>query len=160
MKKIISIFQIISILLGVTVMILFIIPMLVGIKPFVVLSGSMEPDIMTGSVAYVNTHIKPEEIKQNDIIGFSMKNKIVTHRVIRINNDKTFTTKGDANKSEDISNVKFDNYIGKTIFSIPYLGKIVSYSKSKVGIFVIALIVGLNIVFILFEKKLIKEEEY
>ena len=153
MKKIISIFQVISILLGATVIVLFIIPMLIGIKPFVVLSGSMEPKIKTGSVAYVNTHIKAEEIKKDDIIGFKMQNKLVTHRVTKVNEDQSFATKGDANESEDTSKVRFENYIGKTVFSIPYLGNIVSYSKSKIGILLITIIVGFNIVFILFEKK-------
>lgn len=150
MKKIIGIFQTISILIGFTVIVLFIIPTIIGIKPFIVLSGSMESTIKTGSVAYINTHVKAGDIQVGDIIAFNVENSQVTHRAIAINENNTFTTKGDANENEDLAPVKFEDYKGKTIFSIPYLGKLITSCKTRTGHFIVFLIIGLNILCLIF----------
>ena len=150
MDKIISIMQYVLIFIGIAILVLFVIPKVVGINPFVVLSGSMEDEIKTGSIAYVDTRVKVGDIKEGDIIAFNVDDVQVTHRVIAINEDNTFTTKGDANSTEDLAPVKFENYKGKTIFSIPYLGKLVSKYKTKTGYFVTFTIIGLGIVSILF----------
>ena len=159
MKKIINIFQIISMIIGITLIVLFLVPTICGIKPHIVLSGSMEPQIKTGAVAYVNTHMGAEKIKVGDIIAFKVENKQVTHRVIAINEDNTFTTKGDANETEDIAPVKFENCYGKTVFSIPYLGRIMSTFKTRVGSFIVYTIIGLNIVCIIFSNGNCENEE-
>ena len=150
MKTLIRILQAISTLIGIALIILFLIPAICGIKPFVVLSGSMEPQIKTGAVAYVNTYIRVDAINVGDIIAFSVGDEQVTHRVIQINEDNTFTTKGDANNTEDLAPVSFESYKGKTIFSIPYLGKVMSLFQTSTGRFIVFLIIGLNIVCIIF----------
>lgn len=150
MKKAISIFQYITISIGIIVIMMFFMPRLLRIKPFIVLSGSMEKEILTGSIAYVNTNVNVEEIKEGDIIAFNTGVKQVTHRVVSINNDRTFTTKGDANNIVDAKKVKFSDYIGKTVFSIPYLGFIVSAIQTKLGYAILILIVGINLVALAF----------
>lgn len=110
----------------------------------------MEKEIKTGSIVYVNSNIKVEDIKVGDIIAFSINNGQATHRVISINDNRTFTTKGDANQTEDLTQVKFENYMGKTIFSIPYLGYIVSNLQAHIklvialGILSIILVIVVN----------------
>lgn len=150
MRKAINFFQYITIAIGMIIIVLFLIPRFIGIRPYIVLSGSMEDAIMTGSVAYVNSNVKVEEIKEGDIIAFNAGAKQVTHRVISINSDKSFTTKGDANKVPDINSVKFSNYLGKTIFSIPYLGYILSTFQTKIGYAILIVIVGINIITLIF----------
>lgn len=150
MRKLVSLFQGLSITIGAFVVIAFLIPLLAGIKPYIVLSGSMEPEIKTGSVAYVDTHVDVYEIKVGDVIGFEFGKIQATHRVVEINEDNTFTTKGDANQNNDLAPVRFDQYKGKTIFSVPYLGRIISKVKTKTGKFVAALVIGLNIICIVF----------
>lgn len=150
MKKAIIIFQFLTITIGIIVITLFLIPRLFGIKPFVVLSGSMEEAILTGSVIYVNTNIKAEDIKVGDVIAFNAGEKQVTHRVISINSDNTFTTKGDANKFADINPVRFSNYMGKTVYSIPFLGYIASVVQTKIGYAILILLIGLDIVSLIF----------
>ena len=153
MKIIIKSVQIISIILGVVVILTIVAPMIFGIMPYVVLSGSMEPEIKTGAVAYVNTKVKPEEIKEGDIISFKLKGIGVTHRVAKVNDDKTFTTKGDANNTEDPEPVTYVDYKGKTVFSIPYLGNIISQIKTTPGACAIGVIIIINVVFLFIEKR-------
>ena len=52
-----------------------------GYKSFVIVSGSMEPTIMTGDAILVK-EVPQSEIKENDIISFSQGEMIVTHRII------------------------------------------------------------------------------
>ena len=152
MKKLVNIFQIITIGIGFAVILMFLIPRLFGVIPFIVLSGSMEKEIKTGSIAYVNTNVKREEIEVGDIIAFSIGKSQVTHRVFSINEDNTFTTKGDANDTVDLNNVKFQNYKGKTVFSIPYLGYVLRFMQTKVGYCIIILLVLFNLIFLIFTK--------
>ena len=47
---------------------------ILGFKPYVVLSGSMEPTIKTGSLCIINQNVKYNEIKEKDIIAFRFNN--------------------------------------------------------------------------------------
>ena len=81
----------------VTVVIAFIILLMIGFEPFVVQSGSMQPAIQTGSISFINKHVKYKDIKENDIIAYTTSNgSRITHRAIRIT-DKGIETKGDNN---------------------------------------------------------------
>lgn len=159
MKKLIKMFQCLTLLIAGLLIVLLLIPFLLKQKSYVVLSGSMEPIIKTGSIVYINTKVKPNDIKTNDIIGFKIAKGYATHRVTKVNKNNTFTTKGDANKEEDITPVSYNNYIGKVIFHIPYLGFLLSFMKSKPGIIVLSIIIVLNIVIIILEKEKLDEKE-
>lgn len=81
-----------------------------------VVTGSMKPSIHEGdyiSVKKINT----SRLKKGDIISFYSDDKqiegmINTHRIIAVNSDGTFVTKGDANSSEDNALVRSENVIG------------------------------------------------
>ena len=160
MKKILniimSLLSFILITIGIAALALFAIPTVAGYKPFVVQSGSMEPEIKTGAVAYNNTHAKVEDVKVGDVIVFKAGDTYVTHRVIKINDNKTFTTKGDANETEDVAPVKYENFRGETAFTIPYLGQVLKLVQTRTGIFILVSAVGINLVYAIFssdEKK-------
>ena len=124
-----------------------IVPRFFGIKPFIVLSGSMEPEIHTGSMAYIHTKTDPYKIHSGDIITYKISDTVVTHRVID-ETVTTVTTKGDANEEADFSPVTRDNIVGKYLFSIPYLGYLYSYITTPflfpvlVSLFVVELIIS------------------
>lgn len=103
-----------------------------GIKTFAVLSGSMEPAILTGSLAYVDTGVECNEIAEGDVVAFDIgDNKVVTHRVVENDVDgQIMITKGDANVDVDLAPVTYADYIGETVFSIPYLGFLLMAFKS------------------------------
>ena len=85
-------------------------------------SGSMQPDIPTGSLCFINKKAKYEDMKVGDIIAFKINsNAFATHRIVSITNEG-FETKGDANNVIDNIITTKDNYIGQNIFSIPYVG--------------------------------------
>ena len=152
LSKIMNVISALLITIGIAALVLFAIPSIAGYKPFVVLSGSMEPEIKTGAVAYNNTHEKVEDVKVGDVIVFKAGKSYVTHRVIRINDDNTFTTKGDANQTEDLAPVKFENFKGKTAFTIPYLGRLLNLIQNRTAVFILVAAVGINIVYAIFSE--------
>lgn len=153
MKTMSKVIQIFTSIIAVLVVVMFILPIAVGIRPFIVLSGSMEPDIKTGSIVYINTNISSYEIVKDDIIGFRLNNQTVTHRVVEVNKeDQSFITKGDANDERDAVPVTFTNYLGKTIFTIPFIGKIIMFFKSGIGLYLLVALILLNVLLVILEK--------
>jgi len=139
---------------------IFILLYLCGIIPYVVLSGSMEPEIKTGSLCFINKHANYNEIKEKDIIAFKLSDgTLVTHRVVEITAEG-LVTKGDHNKDNDGGAVTKDNFVGKNIFWIPKLGYIVKGLQSTKGkIICLAFILVLFIIGILFGDSKKKKKE-
>ena len=111
---------------------------MMGLQVFNVISGSMEPTYSVGDLLYVKT-VDPDSVKVGDPITFVLNEDLVvaTHRVVAIDSqNRQFTTKGDANKSEDVAPVHFNNLIGVPIFSIPLLGYVSAYVQSPSGTYV------------------------
>ena len=158
LKTILNVILTIIIIVG----IIFIGLYIIGIEPSVVQSGSMEPQIETGSVCFINKLTKYEDIKENDVIAFKLPTGVgVTHRVIKITNEG-FTTKGDNNETEDLIKTTKENYIGKNIFSIPKVGyavKQVQTTRGKIILGTIILVVFLTGVLIGEPSKKKKQKE-
>lgn len=92
---------------------------LAGIRPYIVLSGSMEPVIHTGSLALVDTRDKIPKI--GDIVTYCQQDMIVTHRIVR-EEGGGYVTKGDANETEDEGRVEQERILGICRCSIPLMG--------------------------------------
>lgn len=112
-----------------------------GYKSFLVQSGSMEPAIMTGDIIVIH---RQDSYQKNDTITFNgTDGRIVTHRIAEISQKDSqphFTTKGDANRSEDEDSITKDKIMGKVSLIIPKLGYLVAFSKSLPGLMILAII--------------------
>ena len=156
-KKVINVLTTIIIGVGGLILVLY----LFGIVPYVVLSGSMEPTIDTGSLCFINKNAKYEDVKEKDIIAFKLSDgTLVTHRAIEIT-ETGIVTKGDNNDGADSNQVKKDNFVGKNLFWIPKVGYAVkAFQSTKGKIIVITSIVLLFAAGFLFgenKKKEVKE---
>lgn len=130
----------ILVLLAVTILVG---PKLFGFNPYVVQSGSMEPLIPTGGVAYINT--RDTDVGIGDVITFYTgedTDKLVTHRIVREENG-TWVTKGDANDTEDMHAVNQENVIGTYAYTIPKFGFLMA-KQSKLIPFIACWVLGLN----------------
>ena len=115
---------------------------LIGLRPFIVLSGSMEPQYSTGSLLYVR-EVDAADVKVGDVITFVMNGdlEVGTHRVVEIDADHScFYTKGDANEVADSSPVHFKNVIGTPVFAIPMLGYMASAIQTPAGVITVIVI--------------------
>lgn len=114
-----------------------------GWRTEVVISGSMEPAIQTGSVVIVRP-VDLSVIQQGDIVMFSSLDKkgLTTHRVVKIEHETGlwFITKGDANNNPDITPVLPDQIVGIVTFNIPYLGLLAGFIKTPLGFILFFLI--------------------
>ena len=140
------------------------VPRFINIQPLVVLSGSMEPVFMTGSLVYVQ-EIEVSKLEAGDVITFYQDDEtVVTHRIIEIvNTDEVpggvaYRTKGDANEMEDAYLVPPENVIGEAMFGIPYLGYFAQYIQDPPGLY-IAIMAGAGLILLMFLPDLFAKEE-
>ena len=114
-------------------------PRFFGYEAYVVITGSMEPEIPVGSLAYVRG-IAPSEVQDDEIIAFRTDvEDVVIHRVVRNHVvEGTFTTKGDANPDNDPEDVIYANYLGRVEKHYPVMGQMLAIYMTDIGkVFVI-----------------------
>lgn len=101
---------------------IFFAPKLFGYYPFVVLSGSMEPTVHVGSLAYVDLFEEGEEPEPDEIHAYRARDgEMVLHRLMGTS-DTGYVFKGDANDAYDAVTVNEEDVVGRYVTSIPYLG--------------------------------------
>ncbi len=119
-------------------------PRLLGYDPFIVESGSMEPLIPTGGIAYINT--RDTDVAVGDVVTFRLNgtggDTLVTHRIVR-EAGGAFITQGDANEAEDQNPVSREQIIGTYAWSIPKLGFLMAKRKRLIPLLAVW-VIGLN----------------
>jgi len=139
---------------------------------YVVVSGSMIPTLQVGDVVVTqndghgiggSAQSAFDHLKKGDIIVFKAPDdfdeqgnpRTIVHRVIFVgleprSNEQVVATKGD-NNPESYLGLDFpimkSNYIGKVIIVIPKLGLIIHLLKPPVNYILIAIIIGVFIVY-------------
>lgn len=111
------------------------IPSFLGWKPFIVLSGSMETNIMTGDLVIVK-EVDTKDLKQGDIIAFKDEKIVVTHRISQVineNGETKYITKGDNNNTEDKGFVLPSQVEGKYKYRIGRLGNLAMFIQTPIG---------------------------
>ncbi len=130
-----------------------------GFKTFAVVSSSMEPEIKTGSLVYVQD-VKPKDLEVGDVITYALDDKgnTATHKLGLIQNtitDTHYYTYGINNDNyqyDEDGNIKtdkfgnklhtfdpyttYDNIQGEVKFSIPFLGYVANYISNPPGLYV------------------------
>ena len=117
-------------------------PSLFGWKAYVILSGSMEPQLQVGDLVIVK---ETENVQVGDIISYRQGNSVVTHRVCQIN-ETGYITKGDANNAYDPQSVPFCAIEGKMQCWVPLVGKAVLLLQNKYVMLIICLGFGLCLI--------------
>ena len=166
LKKVFSWFSTVSVILLLLLAVLLAGVRLVGIQPYMVLSGSMEPTYHVGSMIYVIS-VDPMDLKDGDPLTYRLNGEtVVTHRIVeRVDTGSggyAFRTKGDANQLVDGALVKPEHILGKPVFSIPYLGFVANVVQNPPGIYLVIAFCMMLLIFPAFLDSLIalqKERE-
>lgn len=141
--KIIKGIEFLLLLFFIAVVLVFLIPRVFRISQHVVLSGSMEPAIPTGSLCYLSHGVGVEEIRKGQIIGFQRADgNLVVHRVTKIEEDVLYT-KGDANDQEDLAPVSKEDYVGMVVYVIPYLGYWTAFLQERHVLYIFCILTAL-----------------
>lgn len=139
------------------------------VSAYTIVSPSMVPNINVLDVIITTRVSDPAKIKVGDVITFNSTDYrssgvTVTHRVKKI--EKTsdgkylFTTKGDANNTEDATRQPFSSIYGKVLLRLPKLGYIQYILSTVLGWLLLiivptVLIIGADIIKII---KTIKDD--
>lgn len=137
---------------------------IIGLTPFVVLSGSMEPTYHTGSLIYVKK-VDPLTLEEGQVITYMIsEDTVVTHRMVGIVPDEEdpsvirFRTKGDANDVEDGTLVHYKNVIGTPVFTIPYVGYLSDYLTNPPGMYIGIMVLGI-VILLMFAPDILRAAE-
>ena len=115
-------------------------------------SNSMVPTFQKGDILIIQG-VQKDDLKKGDIIVFAGSGPVpIVHRVIEINADGTYQTKGDANSGQlpfELS-IPHQNIYGREILIIPYLGWVkiglIEYVLPNI-IWVIVVIIALILIY-------------
>ena len=120
---------------------------------YVVVSGSMIPELQVYDLLIIQAHVPLEEIKIGDIIVFDRPtghDRVIVHRVVEITDDdpRTLKTKGDNNIASipgTDSPITEKEYIGKVEHKIPQIGYVTQILKPPTNYILIAIVIGFMI---------------
>lgn len=120
---------------------------LFGFRPYVVLSGSMEPDLQVGDMI-VSKQVSGDRVEIGDIITFEDENgATITHRVVDIiikDGEKLYQTKGDNNSAIDVGLISIKNIKGEYICKINGAGSVIAKIITPTGLIltILAITIG------------------
>ena len=122
-------------------------------RMFTVVTGSMDPVYKVGEVV-ISKEVDPSTIKKGDDVVYlgeknDFKDKIVTHRVIKIEKkegDYYFTTKGVANEYSDPV-ISSDQIYGKVVYRPIVLSFLSGILNTKLGFY---LLIFVPVAFLIF----------
>lgn len=120
------------------------------LRGYVILSGSMEPVIPTGSVAVVDS--SKRDVRPGNIATFERHGDLVTHRILS-KTEEGYQTKGDANTDPDSGTIPAENICGTYLFCIPHLGYGFMWAKNHMFLTVGFLALFMLLVFCFPEKR-------
>lgn len=93
-----------------------------GVQVYTVMSGSMEPTLPVGSLAWV-VPADQEQLQEGDVIVYQRGETKIIHRIWKIiPEQKEIITKGDANERADATPVAFGQVQGRMVWHVPWLG--------------------------------------
>ncbi len=111
------------------------VPNFMGYKPFIVLSGSMEPVFASGDLVLVK-EVPSDRLKEGDIIAFREGNAVVTHRILTIAEEdgtRRYVTKGDNNNVEDSIAITDEMIEGVYLQKVDGLGNAAMFMQTPLG---------------------------
>ena len=123
-------------------------PLIIGWRPFVVESGSMQPRIDVGDIVLAAPESDP-----NTLLGRVMvftdperPESTKTHRVVALNEDGTMTTKGDANPNVDTAPLRIDDVRGLGRLLVTFAGLPMVWMHTGqylyLGLFLLSLVIA------------------
>lgn len=97
---------------------------LLGFRPYILASPSMEPRYPEGSFCVVDTGVGLDELEDNDVVIYVDGDSQVMHRLISYS-PPSAVLQGDANSNSQTVKLDEKSFVGRLQWSFPRLGKVV-----------------------------------
>lgn len=109
-----------------------------GYRPVYVLTGSMEPYMMTDSIVITRAVGGGEVLREGDVVTYHVedadgKELAITHRILEIREDGSILTKGDNNRVADAYLITADNVDARVILPLNWTAQIIHTWEDKKG---------------------------
>ena len=121
-----------TVLLGVLAVLVLavVLPRVTGARPYVVLTGSMRPQLPPGTLVVVRP-VPTSQLTAGKVVTYQLRSgepDVVTHRIVALGYDgrgrRVFQTQGDANPVPDASWVHPEQIRGERWYSVPWIGHV------------------------------------
>lgn len=110
-----------------------VVPRVMGMQSYAIISGSMEPAYPTGSLVYAEP-VDGSDLQAGDVAAFWRDEDVIVHRVEEVDEGAgELVTKGDANAEIDLRPVPFGNVLGRVVGSVPLVGYFLMALGSTTG---------------------------
>ena len=107
-----------------------VLPRATGARPYVVLTGSMRPQLPPGTLVVVRP-VPTSELAAGRVVTYQLRSgepEVVTHRIVALGYDgqgrRVFRTQGDANRAPDTAWVHPEQILGERWYSLPWVGHV------------------------------------
>lgn len=133
-------------LAGIVTVVVVLTCLVTGVRPAIVISGSMEPTIPVGSMTFAQP-VDASSVKIGDVVTVDrvLGDGLVTHRVVGVADEGgvvELTLQGDANTGPDPTTYPVET-VGKVVLHVPVLGTFAAALRTPAGmISVVALILA------------------
>lgn len=138
------------------------VPDLFGYKILQVMSGSMSGEFETGDTILIKKIDDESNLKIGDVVTYRIKaNTLVTHRIINITRtgeSLSYTTKGDANNTEDMEKVTFSAIEGIYVKKLRLISNLIKFMQKTYGMVIIFILPIVMIICVVNSEK-VKEEK-
>jgi signal peptidase len=131
---------------------------LIGLRPLVIRSGSMEPTYRVGDVVLVATE-RAGDVRVGQVVtrfDAPQAADSLTHRVREVsrNGDTVrVVTRGDANDSSEVWSAPVDRPVGVVVASVPWIGLPLTEARSSVGGALVLGVLVLGVIGVLFRPR-------
>lgn len=148
----------VAIIIGLGYVILNYVPFISKYDHYVIVTGSMEPIIMTGDVVIIDSSVQPEDIEIGQIIAFHADinedgtDEVIVHYLYSLNvidGETTYKTKPEVSDNVDPWDLKSEDILGIHVLTIPKIGPFLLFAQSTLG--KIVLVVDIGIIYLLSE---------
>ena len=120
-------------------------PIVLGWRPYTVLTGSMRPGIQPGDVV-MDRPVPISDAHVGDVVTFSDPSRggvLVTHRIRSIARGPDATnveTRGDANNASERWTIATKDRVGLVVYVLPKVGRLARIVRSPVGILLVIVV--------------------
>lgn len=114
-----------------------------GFRPVLIDGGSMEPALSVGDITLVRPGVPTTaDVVLGQIVTFrDSGGRVITHRVIAVDDDGSLVTKGDANADRDGATVPLDRVVGTGWLAVPMAGLPIHWLHSASPLLAVWLVV-------------------